>query len=590
MCELLTRAPTLRFSRRRARVLPTTTTTSSAVTAGFPNRTLEFKYDYLGRRVQKRSENLSAIPNTDVYRRYLYDGDNLVAEFDATATTCGNLVRSYTWGLDLAGSLAATGGVGALIQITDHNPGGSAASYFPTFDGNGNVASLLNAADGTVAAAYEYSPFGELLRCAGSYAMSNPFRFSTKFTDDESGLVYYGARYYSPGLGRFINRDPIEEGGGLNLYGFCGNDGVNGFDVLGNSWLSKLWHSASRLWDRTGLSLSKHIAQNWDHGRTYVIDAVAIVAAIVTYGAASEWAFGELTYSLALAESGSAAYADMAVAMASVTGVSGAAGTAIGIGAAAIGGAAAGFVGGAMSTALNGGNLGQVVSSGFRGAAAGAVMGGVEGYYGTSYPLARIGATATAGGVSNTLIGGSFKRGFELGAIQGTMAYGWDQMRQLTDRVGQNTATNYQTDDIEQYGTNRFHYDGLGYLRTDGPIATEYASSLFGSAADKFFAPFDNLLNANVMGPQGIPGSHWYDAAWLGGPNNAVSGFVNLVSKAHDFVNSWSYHVDAGAYINRGDTADTLFQISSVSMMPVAGVFTAVALSPATVNVLGHHP
>jgi RHS repeat-associated protein len=60
-----------------------------------------------------------------------------------------------------------------------------------------------------------------------------PFRFSTKYTDSETGLVYYGARYYAPGLGRFINRDPIEEQGGLNLYGFCGNDGINRWDKLG---------------------------------------------------------------------------------------------------------------------------------------------------------------------------------------------------------------------------------------------------------------------------------------------------------------------------------------------------------------------
>lgn len=202
------------------------TTTSAAITAGFPNRTVEFKYDYLGRRVQKRSLNATA--GTDVYRRYLYDGWNVVAEFDATATTCGNLLRSYTWGLDLAGSLTATGGVGALLQITD-----GSATYLPTYDGNGNVVALLDGGTGTVVAKYEYSPFGELLRAEGSYAASNPFRFSTKFTDDETGLVYYGHRYYSPANGRFINRDPIEEQGGINLYGFCANDGINGFDVLG---------------------------------------------------------------------------------------------------------------------------------------------------------------------------------------------------------------------------------------------------------------------------------------------------------------------------------------------------------------------
>jgi hypothetical protein len=49
----------------------------------------------------------------------------------------------------------------------------------------------------------------------------------------ETGLVYYGLRYYSPTLGRFINKDPIEEQGGLNLYGFCANNGVNCWDYLG---------------------------------------------------------------------------------------------------------------------------------------------------------------------------------------------------------------------------------------------------------------------------------------------------------------------------------------------------------------------
>jgi RHS repeat-associated protein len=84
-----------------------------------------------------------------------------------------------------------------------------------------------------VAAAYEYSPFGEILRAGGSMAKANPFRFSSKFTDDESGLIYYGHRYFSPELGRFINRDPSEEQGGANLYSFCGNNGVSAWDRLG---------------------------------------------------------------------------------------------------------------------------------------------------------------------------------------------------------------------------------------------------------------------------------------------------------------------------------------------------------------------
>ncbi|MCH8541890.1 MAG: RHS repeat-associated core domain-containing protein [Opitutales bacterium] len=46
-------------------------------------------------------------------------------------------------------------------------------------------------------------------------------------------VSYYGFRYYDPETGRWPNRDPIEEEGGLNLYGFVGNDGVNAWDVLG---------------------------------------------------------------------------------------------------------------------------------------------------------------------------------------------------------------------------------------------------------------------------------------------------------------------------------------------------------------------
>lgn len=204
------------------------TTTGVAVTAGFPNRTVEFKYDFLGRRIQKRSLNVGSGPDT--YRRYLYDGWNLVAEFDATATSCGALLRSFTWGLDITGSLGASGGVGALLQITDHATG---AVYLPARDANGNIAALINTGTNTVAASYEYSPFGELLRVEGAYAAANPFRFSSKFTDDETGLLYYGLRYYNPALGRFVNRDPIGDTGGSNLYRFCGNDAINSWDYLG---------------------------------------------------------------------------------------------------------------------------------------------------------------------------------------------------------------------------------------------------------------------------------------------------------------------------------------------------------------------
>jgi RHS repeat-associated protein len=62
-----------------------------------------------------------------------------------------------------------------------------------------------------------------------------PFGFSTKYTDTETNLVYYGFRYYNPSTGRWLNRDPIEEQGGINLYSFVGNNPISSFDYLGQA-------------------------------------------------------------------------------------------------------------------------------------------------------------------------------------------------------------------------------------------------------------------------------------------------------------------------------------------------------------------
>jgi RHS repeat-associated protein len=82
-------------------------------------------------------------------------------------------------------------------------------------------------------ARYEYSAYGELLRANGPLATANPFRWSTKFWDQESGLIYYGVRYFSSVSGRWISRDPIAEEGGINLYAFIHNNAINGLDAIG---------------------------------------------------------------------------------------------------------------------------------------------------------------------------------------------------------------------------------------------------------------------------------------------------------------------------------------------------------------------
>jgi RHS repeat-associated protein len=209
-------------------------TTSAAVSGGVPAQRLEFGYDHQHRRVEKKLYTGSGYSTLSSHRCFLYQGWNLLAEVNVLGGGF-TLERSFVWGLDIARSLSEAGGVGALLQISDH---ATSKTYLPAYDGNGNVVALFDGAAsggsaGSCVAAYEYNPYGEFLRCEGSYARTNPFRFSTKFTDDETGLVYYGRRYYSPSQGRFLGRDPIEEQGGLNLYGFVGNNSINRWDYLG---------------------------------------------------------------------------------------------------------------------------------------------------------------------------------------------------------------------------------------------------------------------------------------------------------------------------------------------------------------------
>jgi len=67
----------------------------------------------------------------------------------------------------------------------------------------------------------------------GSLAAANTQRFSSKEQDPRSGLYYYGYRWYDPNLQRWLSRDPIQERGGINLYGFVRNSPINWIDPLG---------------------------------------------------------------------------------------------------------------------------------------------------------------------------------------------------------------------------------------------------------------------------------------------------------------------------------------------------------------------
>ena len=229
----------------------------AARTSAGPQVSLQFEYDWKGRRIRKQvwnGPNWTGSITNDL--KFVYDGWNLIAELDAL--NASTLLRSYVWGGDLSGTLQGAGGVGGLLFIGNH--AAPIGYYSSAYDGNGNVMALISMADGTPAAQYEYGPFGEVTRATGPMAKVNPFRFSTKYQDDETDLLYYGYRYYKPSTGTWLSRDPLnaatdEEGryellehygfeqklawsiaeipADLNDYLFVHNEPVKHFDMFG---------------------------------------------------------------------------------------------------------------------------------------------------------------------------------------------------------------------------------------------------------------------------------------------------------------------------------------------------------------------
>ena len=189
---------------------------------------LEFNYDYMGRRFEKKVYTANVLTK---HEKFVYDGYKLIQVLDALNSDA--VTMAFAWhpestGLDTPFSMMYDG-----------------ETYYYVTDGNKNVMSLIDAA-GTKVAEYVYDPFGRLLSSTGSLAEINPFRFSSEYHDDETGLVYYNYRYYSPELGRWISRDPIEEEGGVNLYAMVENSPVNKIDLYGN--ISRLFTQIYMYW------------------------------------------------------------------------------------------------------------------------------------------------------------------------------------------------------------------------------------------------------------------------------------------------------------------------------------------------------
>jgi RHS repeat-associated protein len=201
-----------------------------------------FAYDGLNRKRIERDyswNGSSWLETNEVH--YVYDGNLVFQERDGN-----NLpVTTYTRGNDLSGDLQSAGGIGGLLARSDRmsvvprilspaNPHPqNVSSFYYHSDGNGNVTALVEP-NGYSVASYQYDPFGNMFSMSGLMAGANKYRFSSKEWNDNDGLYYYGKRFYDPNLQRWLNRDPIQESGGINLYDFVANDPLSLFDAYGH--------------------------------------------------------------------------------------------------------------------------------------------------------------------------------------------------------------------------------------------------------------------------------------------------------------------------------------------------------------------
>jgi RHS repeat-associated protein len=165
--------------------------------------TVAFKYDPLGRRIYKSSPSFTGIS--------VYDGKDLIEEVDNS----GTVLARYAFGPGLDQPLS-------MFRR-------SAASYYQA-DALSSATSLSNTA-GTLANTYTYDSFGNPTASTG--APTNPFQYTGRQFDSETGLYYYRARYYDPGPGKFISEDPVRFEAGMNFYGYVRGNPVAYNDPLG---------------------------------------------------------------------------------------------------------------------------------------------------------------------------------------------------------------------------------------------------------------------------------------------------------------------------------------------------------------------
>ena len=191
-------------------------------------------YDYRHRRIGKTVEHYA---NGEWFakeqRTFFYNGCRLTHEMveriDGVETNLTEV--QYFWGVDLSNNINGLGGadgVGGLLAVSIDG-----SYYIPIADNKGNILKYVDE-NGVIVASCSYDDFGRMLACTGSHANMFNLWSATKYFDRETALYYYGYRFYSPEIRRWLTRDPLGEIDGTgNLYLFVKNNFIAYFDGLG---------------------------------------------------------------------------------------------------------------------------------------------------------------------------------------------------------------------------------------------------------------------------------------------------------------------------------------------------------------------
>ena len=182
----------------------------------------QYQYDALGRRVQKIADP-AGVPSIT---RYFHDGARIIEEQD----TLGVTQATYTYG-------------NYIDEVLTMDRGGQTFYYHQNSLWS---AGAITDAAGSVVERYAYDAYGlpAMFNGAGTSippnpwgtqhsAIGNPWMFTGRQDDEETGLYFYRARYYDALKGRFLQRDSLDYVDGMNLYAYVGNNAINRIDPMG---------------------------------------------------------------------------------------------------------------------------------------------------------------------------------------------------------------------------------------------------------------------------------------------------------------------------------------------------------------------